>query len=123
MLKNQKKKIINTKLEREIQICNMLGYKRGTFPCKYLGIELEKGSKTNKGWHNILDRMDQKIGGWKDKWLTKAGKVTKIKVVSSSLPTYPLSCLPLTKTINKKLEAKLRSFLWNDTDEQKCWHL
>ena len=88
-----------------------MGYKRGTFLCKYLGIELEKGSKTNKGWHNILDRMDKMIGGWKDKWLTKVDKVTKIKAVLSILPTYPLSCLPLSINTNKKLEAKLRSFL------------
>ena len=94
-----------------------MGYKRGTFPCKYLGIEIEKCSKTNKGSHNILERMDKKIGGWKDKWLTKAGKVTKIKAILSALPTYPLSCLPLTKTINKNLEEKLRSFFWNDTYE------
>ena len=65
-----------------------MGYKRGTFPCKNLGIELEKGSKTNKGWHNILEKMDKKIGGWKDKWLTKPSKDIKIKAVLSALRTY-----------------------------------
>lgn len=110
---------INTKPGREIQICNMLGYKRGAFPCKYLGIELEKGSKTNKGWHNILDRMDKKIGRWKDKWLKKMGKVIKIKAVLSTLPTYLLSCLPLSKNMNKKMEAKLRNFFWNDNEDHK----
>ena len=101
---------MNTKPEMEKQICNIMGYKRGTFPCKYLGIEVEKGNKTNKGWHNILDRMDKRIGVWKDKWLTKVGKLTKIKVVLSTLPTYPLSCLPLSKSINKKLEANSKKF-------------
>ena len=110
---------MNTKPETEKQSCDIMGYKRGTFPCNYLGIEIEKGSKTNKEWHNILDRMDKRIGGWKDKWITIAGKFTKIKVVLFALPTYPLSYLSLLKNINKKLEAKLRSFLWNDTNERK----
>ena len=85
--------------------------------CKYLGIELEKGMRHNEGWNNILERMDKKMGGWKEKWLTKVGKVTKIKIVLSNLPTYQLSCLPLTKKVNKRLEAKLRSFFWIDIEE------
>lgn len=41
---------INTKPEKEDQICNIMGFKKGSFPCKYLGIELEKGNKSNKVW-------------------------------------------------------------------------
>ena len=37
----------------------------------------------------------------------------------STLPTYSLSYLPLSKHLNKKFEAKLRSFLWNDFDDSK----
>ena len=81
------------------------------FLLQILGIELDKGIKTNKGWFGIADRMDNKIGGWKDKCLSKSCKVTKIKVVLSALPTYPLSYLPLSKNIIKKIEEKLRNLL------------
>ena len=67
----------------------------------------------------ILEKLGARIGGWKDKWLTKARKVTKIGEILSALPTYPLSCLPLSKHINKKFEAKLRNFLQNDFDDSK----
>ena len=96
-----------------------MGFKKGNFPCKYLGIELENGNKHNKVWIQILKKLDSKIGGWKDKWLTKVGKTTKIRVVLSALPIYPLSFLPLPKFINKKLEAKFISFLWKDWEEDK----
>ena len=92
-----------------------MGYKIGTFLYKYLGIELEKGSKTNKGWHSILERMDKKIGGWKDKWLTKVGKTTKIRVVLSSLPTILYLVFLQLKNTYKKFENKFRKFLWNDS--------
>ena len=94
-----------------------MGYKKGSFPCKYLGIELEKGNKSNKVWHSFLNKLDAQIGGWQDKWLTKARKISKIRAVLSTLPTYQLSCLPLAKNIHKQFEAKFRSFLWNDSAE------
>lgn len=59
------------------------------------------------------------MGSWEGKWLRKAGKVTKIKVVLSALPTYQLSCLPLNKKMNKRIEEKIRNFFWNDTEEHK----
>ena len=96
-----------------------MGFKKGEFPCKYLGIELENGNKRHKVQKQVLSKLDSKIGGWKDKWLTKASKVTKIKVVLSALPIYPLSCLPLPKSINNKLESKLRNFLMKKCDEEK----
>lgn len=108
---------INTRPKKETQICNIMGYKKGKFPCKYLGIELEKGSRSNKAWHNTFNKLDSQIGGWKDKWFTKVGKVTKIRAVLSSLSTYPMSCLPLAKHTNKKFEAKFRKFLCNDSTD------
>ena len=89
-----------------------------------MGIELEKGSKTKKGWDNIIDRMDKKIEGWKDKWLTKMGKGIKIKEVLSTLPTCPLSCLPLSESLNKKIEALIKSFKFGMTlKNRKNWLL
>lgn len=46
---------LNTPIEEENFIFHYLGYKKGTFPCKCLSILLEKGSKQNKGWENILE--------------------------------------------------------------------
>lgn len=96
-----------------------MGYQKGSFPCKYLGIELEKGEKSNKVWLNIMKKLEARIGYWKDKWLTKAGKSTKIISVLSAIPTYPLSCLSLPKTHFHKIEANLRNFLWNNCEESK----
>lgn len=87
-----------------------MGYKKGHFPCKYSVIDLVKGAKSN---------MDTGIGSWKDKWLSKPGKITKISSVLSAIPIYPLSCLPISKSYCLKFEAKLRNFLWKDCDEEK----
>ena len=110
---------MNTNPIVEQQICKILGYKKGRFPCKYLGIALEKGTKSNKVWSNTIEKMDAKLGCWKDRWLSKAGKCTKIRSVLSAIPIFPLSCLPLSKGNLHKFESKMRNFLWKDCEEDK----
>ena len=48
---------INTEAKMENQICQIIGYKKGVFPCKYLGIELEKSIKSSKVWNNTLEKI------------------------------------------------------------------
>jgi hypothetical protein len=103
---------LNTKVDMEDRICELMGYRKGQFPCKYLGIALEKGSKSCKVWRNTIEKLDARIGGWKDKWLSKVGKVTKLSSVLSA-------CLPLSKSYHNKLVSKLRNFLLKDYDEDK----
>ena len=110
---------INMKKEMEDKICMFMGYTKGQFLSKYLGIALEKGSKSCKVWHNTLEKLDTRIRGWKEKWLSKVGKVTKISFVLLAIPIYPLSCLPLSKCHRLKFEAKLRNFLWKDCEGDK----
>lgn len=102
---------LNTKKEIEDQICKLMGYKKGHFPCKYLIIDLEKGVKSSKVWHNTFKKLDARIRSWKDKWLSKVGKATKISFVSLAIPIYPLSYLPISKSNWLKFEANLRNFL------------
>lgn len=103
----------------EDYICIKMRYKKCYFPCKYLGIHLEKGARKNKGWGNILYRIDKQTETWKAQWLTKAGRAMKIKAIFSYIPTYQMLCLPLPKNINKKLEGKLRNFFQNETKDKK----
>ena len=96
-----------------------MGYKKENVLCNYLGIELEKGNKHNKEWNLIQRKIDARIGGWKEKGLTKSRKITMIRAVLLALVIYPLSCLPRPKFINKELEEKFRNFLWNDSKDSK----
>lgn len=70
---------LNTKPEMERKMCNIMGYKKDTFPCKYLGIQLETNMRETKSWNVIIDKIDKKLENWLVKWLTKAGRATKIK--------------------------------------------
>ena len=101
---------LNTPLEMEEYICNELGYNKGTFPCKYLEIYLEKRVKKNQAWEIILERIDNHRKEWKGKWLTKAGR-TKLKEFLSEICTYQSSCLQIPNNINKKNRSKTQRLL------------
>ena len=108
----------NTSSFIEQQICKVMGFKKGAFPCKYLSIAIEKGTKSSKVWDNTLEKLDSKLWCWKDRWLTKARKCTKIQAVLSTIPTFPLSCLPLSKQNIQKFESKMQNFLCRDREEE-----
>ena len=110
---------LNTPLEMENKICRIMGYNKGMFPCKYLGISLEKNSRYRKVWQDTIEKVDKRVGSWKNRWLSKAGKITKIRSVLSAIPIFPLACLPLTNWMSKQFESKLRNFLWKDKENDK----
>lgn len=92
---------MNTSPEMENKICGIMGYRKGTFPCKYLGISLEKNLIYTKFWQDTIEKVEKWVGRWKNKWLSKAGKITKIRSVLSAIPIFPLACLPLTIWMSK----------------------
>ena len=110
---------LHTNLILKDRICKIIGYKKGLFPCKYLGISLEKGLKLDKVWLESLEKVDNHIGSCKYKWLSKASKITKIHLVLSAIPIFPMACLPLSNWMSAKFESKLQKFVWNDKNDKK----
>ena len=60
----------------------------------------------------IISKIKAKIVSWGGHWLTKAGKVTLIKSVLSSLPIYQSSLLLAPKDIMNQIYKLLKDFLW-----------
>ena len=60
----------------------------------------------------IINKIEAKIISWGGHWLTKAGKVTLIKSVLSSLPIYQSSLLLAPKAIMNQISKLLGDFLW-----------
>ena len=56
-------------------------------------------------------------------YLSKGGKVTLIKSLLSSLPTYFLFLLPLPGKVAKRIEKLQRDFLWNGIGGEPKIHL
>ena len=93
-------------------LAGVLGCSIDSFPSTYLGLPLGARFKEKAIWDPIIGRFEKRLSGWKARYLSKGGRLTLIKSVLSSLPTYFLSLFPIPSSVANKLEAIQRSFLW-----------
>ena len=83
----------------------------------YLGMPLGTLYKTASIWNPILERMEKKLLGWKQLYLSKGCRLTLLKSILSSLPTYYLSLFIVPKAVVVRLERIQRNFLWGSSVE------
>ena len=93
-------------------LVEILGCKIGTLPMTYLGIPLGASHKSPTIWSSILEKIEQKLAGWKKLYLSKGGRLTLLKSTLSSLPTYYLSLFTIPLHVTNKIENLQRDFLW-----------
>ena len=67
----------------------------------------------------IIDKVKQRLQGWKMKTLSQAGRTTLITSGASSLPSYQASSLLFPKQVWSKLDAVNGNFWWGFKDENK----
>ena len=78
---------------------NVLGCKLGTLPMKFLCLPLEAKFKDKTIWNPILEKMEQRLAGWKRLYLSKGDRITLIKSTPSNLPTYFPSLFPILAVV------------------------
>jgi len=93
-------------------LAGVLGYKIESLPLTYLGLPLGATFKEKAIWDSVIGRLEKRLSDWKAAYLFKGGKLTLIKSVLSSIPTYYLSLFPLLASVAHKMEALQRNFLW-----------
>ena len=69
-------------------LANILSCKVGSLPMKYLGMPLGTSFKTASIWNLTLEKKEKKLSAWKFLYLSKGGRLTLLKSILSSLPTY-----------------------------------
>ncbi|XP_035834035.1 uncharacterized protein LOC118482599 [Helianthus annuus] len=105
---------VNEELRKEI--LNVLPFKVGQFPMKYLGIPLSSKRLYQADCKVLIDKVKNRISDWKVKFLSFAGKVQLIKSVLSSLTIYWSSLFILPINVAEDIERLMRGFLWNHHD-------
>jgi hypothetical protein len=70
---------------------------------RYLGLPISVGKSKKRTSDYIKKKIWNRIQGWQEKLLSKAGKEILIKAVAQSIPTYAMSCFDLTKGVCDEL--------------------
>jgi len=55
---------------------------------RYLGANINQGRATRGKFHNIIEKIQNRLSGWKQQCLSFAGRLTLSKSVLSSIPYY-----------------------------------
>jgi hypothetical protein len=63
-----------------------------------------------KTFEGIQNRVWKKLDGWKEKFLSQAGKEILIKAVVQAIPTYSMSVFQLLKKLSSNLNSMMSRF-------------
>ncbi|XP_021991701.1 uncharacterized protein LOC110888484 [Helianthus annuus] len=110
-----KSDVIFGNVDEKVQklILDILPFRVGVFPMKYLGIPLSSKRLYQKDCKALIDRVKGRISDWKVKFLSFAGRVQLIKSVLSSITIYWSSLYILPVAISEEIERLLCGFLWS----------
>jgi hypothetical protein len=78
-------------------ICQQIDIKTVTSHSRYLGLPVVFGRSKKDVFSFVQERVWKKVKGWKEKFLSRAGKETLIKAVAQAIPNYIMSCYKVPK--------------------------
>ena len=84
---------------------------RASFPCRYLGLQFHTRSLQKIHVQPLIERIGQRLPGWKGKMLNRAGRQTLVTTVLSLMPTYHLTVFPLAVWARKKFDKNQKILL------------
>jgi hypothetical protein len=74
-------------------------------------------------WNDVTEQMECRMTGWMKLYLLKGGRLTLIKNMLSTLPTYFLSLFLVPMSVARRIEKVQRDFLWGGMGDEPKLHL
>jgi hypothetical protein len=69
----------------------------------------------------ILNRVQRRLDGWNEKFLSQAGREILLKAVVQAIPTYNMSVFQLPKNLCRSLSSIMTRFWWgNQSNKSKA---
>nr|XP_027067853.1 uncharacterized protein LOC113693523 [Coffea arabica] len=98
------------------------GFQYKGLPFVYLGCKLVKGKMRMEHFQPLIDRIQAKLVGWKNRLLSPGGRLILIKHVLSSIPIYTLAVSELPRGVIKRIEKLMSTFLWGEVEGRDKRH-
>jgi hypothetical protein len=89
---------------------------------KYLGLPVYVGRSRTNVFSYLKERVWQRIQGWKEKMLSKAGKEILIKAVAQAILVFAMGCFDITKEMCHQISAMIAKYWWNNQDKESIIH-
>jgi hypothetical protein len=88
------------------------------FPCSYLGLPLHTKKLPRNAFMKLIQKIVDRLQGWKRGFLTYPGKELLVKSVLSAMPSYFITMFKMPKWGLNKIDKYRRGFLWKGHDAE-----
>ncbi|KAM1022440.1 hypothetical protein ACFX2A_044452 [Malus domestica] len=89
---------------------------------KYLGLQANFGHSKKAVFAEIRDKIEARMSGWAEQFLSQAGKEILVKTVAMALPNYAMSCFKLPIGVCRDVERAIRNYWWRSNEQRKGIH-
>jgi hypothetical protein len=102
----------NTHVILRSEICEVLHIDTEALSDKYLGLPALAGAERSDCFKHFVERIIQRINGWKEKQLSIKGKEILLKAVAQAIPVYAMSVFLIPKGVCKSMMDAIAKFWW-----------
>lgn len=99
-----------------------MGVKTISSHSKYLGLAIVFGRSNRDIFALVIDSVWKKIKGWKERFLSRAGKEVLIIVVVHVIPTYIMSYYKLPGITCHEIESLLENVWWGEKNGERKFY-
>ena len=89
---------------------------------RYLGLPMVGGKSKVSTFREVQERVTKRVMGWKEKYISEAGREVLIKTVAQAIPTYSMSMFKIPKKICDDFNSVLAKYWWGQTKNEKKIH-
>jgi hypothetical protein len=112
----------NTNVMIRAEMCEALHIDTEALSDKYLGLPTIIGPDMSDCFLHLVERIIERINGWKEKQLSVGGKEILLKAVAQAIPVFAMSVFQLPKGICKRMMDAIAKFWWGDDDNNNKMH-
>jgi hypothetical protein len=110
---------LNTHVLVREEICETLHIDTEALSDKYLGLPAIVGADRSDCFLHFVERIIERINGWKEKFLSIGGKEILLKVVAQAIPVYAMSVFQIPIGVCKRMMDAIALFWWGDDESGK----
>ncbi|CAB4306970.1 unnamed protein product [Prunus armeniaca] len=89
---------------------------------KLMNVRLARVRKQVGEILQVRNKINAKLMGWSEQYLSQAGKEVLIKAVAMAMPNYAMSCFQLPINLCKEIEREIIRYWWKGHKEHKGIH-
>ena len=109
--------------EQKEHLANMLNWRIGDWPMKYLGLPLSGHKLGIQAFSSVVDKMRKRLDPWKGRTLSSGGRLVLTNSCLTSLPIYTMGFYLLPKTTHAEMNQVRSNFFWQGAGEDFKYHM